>query len=129
MMHEILFDSKENPDGALVGLACGHISRNRIEFLQQRIAVTVEARTGQVEFFDPEGKALLAAKVDLPGGDERFSEVRCSAEADEILLGFPRYSYQDNYPHCDGEHDRWTKTISGYRFLRYDLRSNTLTEK
>ena len=62
------------------------------------------------------------------GGDEKFSEVKCIVEGEQIKLGFPQYTYKDNYPHCDGEHDRWTKTISGFDYLCYDFKNNRLVK-
>lgn len=129
MVHEIVFDSASCPEPKLIGLASGHISLNRIVFSRQNISVTIEARTGAVEFFDLAGNKLLSAKAELPrSGDEKFSEVRCGADDGQITLGFPRYSYKDNYPNCDGEYDRWTKIISGFTDLCYDVKKNSICE-
>lgn len=129
MTHKVVFDHTEYPEGKLINLACGHISQNQIVFVNQSLAVDLEARTGEIAFCDLDGKVLLSARVELPGaGDEKFSEGKCCVAGEQIKLGFPRYSYEDNYPHCDGEHDRWTKIISGYRFLCYDLQKNCIVE-
>ena len=127
MVHKITFDSGRCPQGEMVSLACGHISLNEITFAQQGIVLVVESRTGAVEFCDLEGKKLLSAKAELPGGDEKFSELHCAAEGGQIVLGLPQYTYKDNYPNCDGEYDRWTKMIAGYRYLRYDIKNNCLS--
>jgi hypothetical protein len=50
----------------------------------------------------------------------------CSVGGDQIKLGFPQYTYKDNYPNCDGESDRWTKILSGFRYLCYDYKNNCI---
>ncbi len=127
MMHKVIFDSVKAPEGEVIGLACGYESLTEILFINEKIAVQIEAKTGEVDFYDLESNKLLSTKVATPSsGDEKFSEVKCSIECEQITLGFPQYDYVDNYPHCDGEHDRWTKIITDYRFLRYDYRNNCL---
>lgn len=124
MVHTVNFDSTNSK---MVDLACGYISLNKIVFQNEKVTVLIESRTGNVDFCDLEENKLLSTNVPLPlSGDEKFSEVKCSVEAEQIVLGFPKYSYKDNYPHCDGEHDRWTKTISGFDFLRYDMKNNCI---
>lgn len=129
MNHQVEFDSEKYPQGQEIGLACGYISMNEITFLREKCMVTLEAKTGEVAFYDREGRQLLTTAVELPAcGDEKYSEVRCQVEGDVIRLGFPQYRFKDNYPNCDGEHDRWTKYISGYTYLRYDLKKHSLVE-
>ena len=126
MINELVFNSSEYPQGKMLELACGYVSENQIAFQNENIIVTVEAKTGEVVFF--EGKReLLRTCVPLPAaGDEKFSEVQCCVEGTVIRLSFPDYGYQDHYPNCDGEHDRWTKYIKGFTHLRYDRQTNTL---
>lgn len=129
MIHNIVFNSTYHPDGEMINLACGYISLNEINFINEKITVNVESRTGEVAFYDSEGNKLLTAMAKTPqSGDEKFSEIKCSAEGNQIKLGFPHYSYKDNYPHCDGEHDRWTKTVSGFSFLCFDITNNCIVE-
>ena len=124
MVHTIHFDSEKCE---MLGLASGHISRNKIIFETEKIAVTIEARTGEIAFCDLQEAVLAACKVTLPlSGDEKFSEVKCCVEDGQIRLGFPKYTYKDHYPNCDGEHDRWTKTISGFDFVCFDLNSRCI---
>ena len=127
MMDKVIFDSAKFPAGEVIALACGYESLTEIVFTNEKIAVQIEAKTGTVEFFDLESNKLLSAKVETPSaGDEKFSEVKCSIECEQIALGFPQYDYVDNYPHCDGEHDCWTKITTGFTFLRYDYRNNCI---
>ncbi len=129
MTHEVIFNSNQRPDGEMVSLACGYVSLTKIVFINENITADIEAKTGEVVFYDAEAKKLLSARVETPlSGDEKFSEVKCIVDGDQIKLGFPQYTYKDNYPHCDGEHDRWTKTISGFIFLCYDLKNNRIVD-
>lgn len=127
MVHEVIFDSVKNGKDERVNLACGYVSLNQIIFINEKITVYIEAKTGEIEFCDLESNKLLSYKMQTPtSGDEKFSEVECSVEEEQIKLGFPQYTYKDNYPNCDGEHDRWTKTVSGFSYLCYDIKNNCL---
>ena len=127
MTHEVIFNSDNCPNGEMINLASGYISLTKIEFVNENITVNIEAKTGEVDFYDSEAKKRLSAKIKTPlSGDEKFSEVKCIVEGEQIKLGFPQYDYKDNYPNCDGEHDRWTKTITGFVFLCYDFKNNCI---
>lgn len=127
MAHEVVFNSDHCPNGEMIKLACGYISLTKIQFINENIIVSIEAKTGEVDFYHTGAQKRLSVKVEAPLlGDEKFSEVQCVVEGEQIKLGFPQYTYEDNYPHCDGEHDRWTKTISGFISLRYDFKNNCI---
>lgn len=128
MTNELVFDSVNCPKGEVINLACGYISLNEIKFVNEKIIVKIEAKTGKVDFCSLESNELLSVKVATPSGDEKFSEVKCAVEGDTIKLGFPQYTYKDNYPNCDGESDRWTKTIVDFDFLTYDFKNNCIIE-
>ncbi len=113
--NELTFDSKCYPDGKILNLACGFISLNSIDFINEKTVVLFEAKTGEVTFCDASSAKILSAKVALPGdGDEKFSEIKCIVEDGCIKLATPIYDYKDNYPNCDGEYDRWTKIVIGF---------------
>ena len=129
MTHEVIFNSDNYPNGERVNLASGYVSLTKIDFINENIIVNIEAKTGEVDFYNSEEKKRLSTKIEVPlSGDEKFSEVKCIIEGEQIKLGFPKYTYKDNYPHCDGEHDRWTKTISDFIFLCYDFKNNCIVE-
>lgn len=127
MVHEIIFNSGNCPNGEIINLASGYVSLTRIAFINENITVSIEAKTGEIVFYDADGNQCLSTGMETPlSGDEKFSEVKCIVEGEQIKLGFPQYTYEDNYPYCDGEHDRWTKTISGFHYLCYDFKNNSL---
>ena len=129
MTHQIAFDSAARPEGELLTLAAGYVSLNAIDFVQEQITVQIESKTGDVVFFDSSARPLLSVKVPVPtDGDEKLSHVNCAVSGEVIRLGFPEYDYEDTYPHCDGESDRWKKVIAGYRYLCYDCKNNCIVE-
>lgn len=129
MTNRIEFDSASFPHGKTVDLACGHISLNEIVFTAEGITVLLDACTGKLDVCDGASNKLLSAKIALPhSGDEKISELRLLVSDGKIRLGIPEYSYKDNYPHCDGEHDRWTKILRGFSDLEYDIAANKIDE-
>lgn len=129
MVNKLVFNSIDYPDGTIINLACGYISLNEIAFTNENIIVNIESRTGEIEFYDLKSNKLLSYKVETPSsGDEKFSEIQCIVVDGQIKLGFPQYIYKDNYPHCDGESDRWSKEISSFSFLCYDFRNNRILQ-
>lgn len=129
MEHCVIFNSNEFPDGRLISLAAGHISMTRIEFKNENVVVFIDAKTGEVRFNNINFNKLLTTNIKTPStGDEKFSEIKCFVEDNLIKLGFPEYQYKDNYPNCDGEYDRWTKTISSLNYLIYDFSNNCFVE-
>jgi hypothetical protein len=129
MIHEVVFDSVSSGRGESIGLACGYVSLNQITFINEKIIVNIEAKTGAITFCDLASNELLSTTIETPAsGDDKYSEVACSVEGEQIKLGFPQYTYKDNYPHCDGESDRWTKIVSGFRYLCYDYKRNCIVK-
>lgn len=119
-MESIVFDSRESHEPKVFSIACGYISTTWISFVSEGVTAKIEAK-GHVEFY--RGDKLLET-YDVPrpkDGRELFMHVRCSVSDDSVILGFPVYSWTDNYPHCDGESDRWDADIIGYNDLIFDL--------
>lgn len=123
---DIVFDSTKANNEICFQIASGYISETTILFEKESVVALIHAK-GRVEFYDM--KDELLAKGELPcveSGKVVYEEVCCKAEGDTIVLRFPIYEWIDNYPHCDGEYDRWdTKTI-GYHTLTFDTESKTV---
>ena len=105
-------------------LACGMISTTSIYFKDAALLVKVEAE-GEVFFYDATGE--LQASCTLERQDRRYNEVICEIKDGKVLLEFTIYKYVDNYPHCDGEHDRWDEIRIGALPVCYDLEQKTAT--
>ncbi len=82
-------------------LASGYISETVILFENEKITAVIQAKGG-VKFCSLHGE--------------------CIAEdtAPPVNNGREVYEWIDNYPHCDGEHDRWDTRIAGYHSLTFD---------
>ncbi len=119
---------KKEEDGFIrFNIASGFTDETEILFENENILMRVNAR-GELAFFDSENQPL--ASVTVPAGDEGrgcYMDLSCKAEDDAILVRFPAYSWYDNYPHCDGESDRWDAEIIGYKTpIRFCLSSKTV---
>ena len=60
-------------------------------------------------FFDTDGNELFRDQAD--GKQRRFSKIYCCVRENKIIVNFPIIKWVDNYPHCDGEYDRWDEII------------------
>ena len=107
-------------------LASGYISETNILFEKEGVVAVIQAE-GSVEFFD--ANDTLLAKSELPpvdDGKNKYQEVCCNSEAGSLVLQFPIYEWIDNYPNCDGEHDRWDTRTIGYKTIEFDCSSNAI---
>ncbi len=121
--YDKIFNSEENTGFKSFQLATGYISCTTILFEKEKIVAKIEAK-GHIEFFDCED--ILLASFDIPaqtGGKETYNEVLCGAEDNTVLLKFPIVEWIDNYPNCDGEHDRWDAETIGYCTLKFNYKT------
>lgn len=104
-------------------LASGYISETTIHFENENVVAVIQAK-GSVEFFNMDDELIAAGKVaPEESGKGVYEEIACQAEGNLIILQFPIYEWIDNYPNCDGEHDRWDTKIIGFHTLTLDLLS------
>ena len=126
--YDKIFNSKSEKSSKLQ-LANGYISTTNILFEEEKIVVKIDA-DGTVGFLDLEDKVIASISIpEQTGGKQVYTELMCSVEADFILLKFPIVEWIDNYPHCDGEYDRWDSKIIGYHNLDFDLKTNQIILK
>lgn len=122
-----LYHNSEKDWGMFRQIASGHISETAILFENEGIVAVVQAR-GEAAFYDLEDNLLGRGRVPgANGGREVYEEVRCRVRGNLLSLEFPIYEWIDNYPHCDGEHDRWDTRIVGHHTLTLDRDTNTVT--
>ena len=108
-------------------LANGYISTTTILFKKFDIQVKIEAE-GYVEYYK---NNQCVASFDLEKeaeGKKVYTEVVCHTTDNEIILEFPIVKWIDNYPHCDGEHDRWDCVILGYHQVNFDVNENKVSK-
>ena len=126
--YDRIFNSQREKDSKFE-LANGYISATEILFEEEKTVVRIDAK-GAVDFLDSEDKLIAAINIpEQTGGKEAYTEVLCSVEDDCILLKLPVVEWIDNYPHCDGEHDRWDSKIIGYHNLAFDLKTKKIVLK
>lgn len=119
--YDYLFNSQNHTSFKNIQLANGYISKTTLFFELENIFVEIEAK-GHIIFKDNNDSIILSTDVESPdSGKGVYTEVFCKVENKTIFLRFPQYVWIDNYPHCDGEHDRWDTKIIGYNELRYNL--------
>ncbi len=117
--YDKIFNSAENKEQKYQ-LASGYISTTTVFFETENVVAQIEAK-GDIAFFDGEGAELAAVKMPAQtGGREVYEDVFCSVDRVSIILRFPIVEWIDNYPHCDGEHDRWDSKIIGQHTLTFD---------
>ena len=118
---DITFNSEKDQYKGYFQIASGYISQTTILFENEGVVAVVEAK-GAVEFYDLKDVLLCSGKVSaVDDGREVYEDVCCSVVGKMITIQFPIYKWIDNYPHCDGERDRWDKIIIGSYKLMYDM--------
>ena len=107
-------------------IASGYISETAIHFEKEGIIALVQA-SGHVDYYDLNDELLASADApSVDSGREVYEEVSCEVVGNTIIIGFPIVKWIDNYPNCDGEHDRWDSVIIGYNTVNFDISDNTV---
>ena len=114
MDHKIYDSSRQTGYLVLEAPYYNAINPTEVEFPEEGIRVAVNS-LGHLQVTGPDGKVLGA--VDVPAhGDPaayahsaQYGTIRCIVEGNEVVFGFPVYTWEDCYPHCDGESDRWDR--------------------
>lgn len=110
---DIVFDS-EKENGKSFQIANGYISETKVLFERENIVATIKA-SGHVDFYNENGDVLFSADAQVvDSGKGVYESVVLKVESDKIIISFPICEWIDNYPNCDGEHDRWDSRIIGY---------------
>ncbi len=119
--YDKIFSTVKNKGSESFQLATGYISSTVIFFEEEKIFVKIEAK-GYVEIFDLEDNLLQSLAVPTQtGGREVYDEVECSVQNSNVTLRFPVVEWIDNYPHCDGEHDRWDRKVIDYHTVKFEI--------
>ena len=101
-------------------LATGYISTTVLFFEREEILARIQA-DGHVAFLNPDGGLLAEFRAPRETeGRGVYEQVLCSVKDGKLQLRFPVVQWIDNYPNCDGEHDRWDSRIVGYHTVEFD---------
>lgn len=123
---DITFVSGTSKGDAIYQLASGYISTTTILFEKENIVAVVEAE-GNAEFYDMSDNLIVSAKApEVDNGKGKYVEIGLDAGDGFVQLKFPIYEWIDNYPHCDGEHDRWDTKIVGFNPMTLDLSTGSI---
>ena len=126
MKEDIIFNSETTKGSVSFQIASGYISETLILFENENIVALIEAK-GQVKFYNMSDELLAQAEAPAVGsGKGVYEEVLCQVKDNLIEIQFSIYEWIDNYPHCDGEHDRWDTRIVGYHTVAFDLLTNSV---
>ena len=124
---DFTFNSENAACESKFQIASGYISETAILFEKENIVAVVYAK-GCVEFYNTDDQPLASATVpENDGGKGVYQDICCFADGNTITLKFPIYEWIDNYPNCDGEHDRWDTKIIDYYTVVFNLSDNSVS--
>ena len=131
MDHKTYDSSVQNQALKLTAPYYNAIVPTKVHFVREHSAVYVDS-LGHIEFFDEKDTSLGA--VDLPvhkdpseyGHTAQYGNAECSADGRTITVHLPVYGWTDNYPHCDGESDRWDRYISRWFRVVFDCTAHEI---
>lgn len=103
----------------------GFVENTEVFFTGEKVYLTVE-NTGKIVFTNADGKQLAETFVMPDTHNNKHDNAWCKAEDGKIHLFLPVVAYEDNYPHCDGEYDRWSEVYIGYNCVTFNPDDGTL---
>lgn len=113
MKYDHVVKADENLTEERFHLACGYYTTTSFMFEKANFAVVIDCN-GTFTFYTADGAELENVKAKpMEGGRERYMDVFVTTDDDGVTFKLPDYSWSDNYPHCDGESDRWDGKIIG----------------
>lgn len=117
---DIIFNS-ESDNNKNFQIASGYISESVVLFENENVYAVVNAN-GNVDFYNMDDCLLSSMKApSVDDGKQVYDEISLKVDNNQIVIGFPICKWIDNYPHCDGEHDRWDKQIIGWNKLSFQI--------
>lgn len=99
-----------------------------IHFVNEKLLVYVRQGEGCVEFLTEQEELLHRETLPVvTGGRGIYPSVCLGAQGGKVSLQLTVCRWIDNYPHCDGESDRWDWEKIGCHQLCFDTLENTAT--
>lgn len=128
-MHNRIYDSEGADRDKLYTFRnlYGHAEDTDVFFEKENLHM-IALETGEITFesADKDFRREYYVKPDTKNG--LHSNIYCMQREGKILAWFPVCGYEDNYPYCDGEYDRWTEYVIEYVQLTFDLSAGEITE-
>lgn len=104
----------------------GHVENTKVLFDNEHIFITV-LKEGEITFESVDGALLSKITIGPDTKNKMHENVYCKANNGKIKVWLPIIEYIDNYPNCDGEHDRWSSKEIAYDVVEFDVSNNTLS--
>lgn len=107
------------------------IDPTTVVFEEEGVSAFVNS-LGHIEFSDASGVLGFidhpaAESPDMYAHSGQYGTVEYAADGKEIRFRFPVYEWDDYYPHCDGESDRWNRRTVRHFFVVFDCGTKTIT--
>lgn len=104
-------------------LSCGFYENTSFLLEGKEFYVVIHC-SGRFTFYTITGEKIECIQgKSMDTGRRCYMDVIITTTDDEVIFQLPEYEWTDNYPHCDGESDRWDARIIGIRDqIRYSKR-------
>lgn len=101
----------------------GTIEDTELFLENEKINLTV-TKTGKIVFANEDGSVISEAVIEPKTRNNVHEDAFLRVQDKKVYLYFSIMDYEDNYPNCDGESDRWTSVCVGYDCLVFDISSS-----
>lgn len=107
------------------------INPTTVTFPQEQVSAYVDS-LGHIEFFDAQGNSLgcvdrpATESPDMYAHSGQYGEVLCKADGQRVMLQLSVYRWEDDYPYCDGDSDRWMRRVAGWFQVTYECRTGEI---
>lgn len=116
MQYDRIFDSSSNSSGKSFEIE----DKNSIVIFFEKEQIVLYVDTdGNAVFSTVDGAELYKTKAEET--DRRYLDFFCQVIDNTITVKFRTVKYIDHYPHCDGEHDRWSTIIVSESPVSYTI--------
>ena len=105
----------------------GHVEDTEVFFANEKTYMVV-TESGELVFENEHRQELAKTTVTPDTKTKKHDNVYCKAECGAICVWFPVVEYVDNYPHCDGEYDRWSTSYVAYDCVKFDVAAHTVEQ-
>jgi hypothetical protein len=128
-----LFNSAEQSDYLkLTAPYVNAINPTTVLFQGEKVSAFVDS-LGHIAFFDESNQSLgfvdipAAESPDLYGHSGQYGELYCKSDGERIQFKLPVYGWDDCYPYCDGESDRWDRYVARWFYVVFDCKTRTIS--
>lgn len=103
----------------------GFIEDTQIEYIREQLTLTVR-QNGGIRIEDRHLGKRIELTIPPTAHHGKHGGGTYALRDGKWVLRLATYRVVDNYPHCDGEHDRWDDIHIGHVTICYDLMTGDL---